>query len=45
MIGSRHGVRAEQEAKMLDSRLTLSLLLPKLIDIVEHHLKGTLFGS
>ena len=25
-------------------RWTLRLLLPKLIDIVQHHLKGTLFG-
>jgi predicted glycogen debranching enzyme len=25
-------------------RWTLALLLPKLIDIIEHHLKGTLFG-
>jgi predicted glycogen debranching enzyme len=27
-----------------DDRETLRLLLPKLIDIVNHHLKGTLFG-
>jgi len=30
--------------KATDDRWTLRLLLPKLIDIVEHHLRGTRFG-
>lgn len=27
-----------------DDKVTLNLLLPKLVDVVEHHLKGTRFG-
>jgi predicted glycogen debranching enzyme len=34
----------EQYLKATEDRWTLRLLLPKLIDIVEHHLRGTLFG-